>query len=711
MQNRRFQIEQKILIMGKSFVFNTGTSEDEIKKEEIHLTFGVFIDGTLNNMQNTKLRKLYRDKKFMNNEKRDDYLFDPSGEKARGAARDAEDNDYSNIESSGFSDEQKAYLKASHSNSAYEVWKGTDALDKMGVDNSFSNDYTNVARMYMGCNKEYRVYIEGIGTEDSTRDTADGFQYGSGSTGIRVKVRKACKELAIRVQQVIMKKNDADKTKITITLDVFGFSRGAAAARNFVHEVNQLTASIGTKKVQDGYYPANPYSKGGPMPKYKMVDCDSDQEEIDVSLLEDKKMPKMGYLGYSFLVNKIPYEDLENIEVSVRFVGIYDTVSSYEEKEDLKDDSVAAKGAVHLASSLFQDDEEALSLHDLKAVQVVHFTAKDEHRENFDLTRLLPGSISEATGKNNKKEKNFPGVHCDIGGAYENGLETVDEIETSQPNTLGFVTRKLNYITSKMNLNIERFNLQEFKEELIFENWFDDSQLVISDDLIQAYKKLSGKRMLRKEYSYIPLHFMGELAKVHLQDKLTTSMEASYPLGDDQVLIAAKKRLREYVMAEDNELEWEYDDKKLEAERVVEYNKAYEDFKKNGFPKIEAQRKEEIEKRIVQLKKEREIAQKISRNGQYSPELDRPYDYGFMREDDRRPETIEEERFLAFSKTPEYNNYDTLGHYRAFKRISDNDILKILRNQYLHWSANRDWLGMDPRKNRIRVEHPSKKTV
>jgi hypothetical protein len=51
--------------MGKSFVFNAGTAEDEIKKEEIHLTFGVFIDGTIYNMKNTKLqRKYYKEDEY-----------------------------------------------------------------------------------------------------------------------------------------------------------------------------------------------------------------------------------------------------------------------------------------------------------------------------------------------------------------------------------------------------------------------------------------------------------------------------------------------------------------------------------------------------------------------------------------------------------------------------------------------------------------------
>ena len=35
--------------MGKSFVCNTGSAEDDKKDDELRLTFGIFIDGTLNN--------------------------------------------------------------------------------------------------------------------------------------------------------------------------------------------------------------------------------------------------------------------------------------------------------------------------------------------------------------------------------------------------------------------------------------------------------------------------------------------------------------------------------------------------------------------------------------------------------------------------------------------------------------------------------------
>jgi hypothetical protein len=46
--------------MGKSFVYNTGSSKDDIKPNELRVEFGVFIDGTLNNLKNTETRKIVR---------------------------------------------------------------------------------------------------------------------------------------------------------------------------------------------------------------------------------------------------------------------------------------------------------------------------------------------------------------------------------------------------------------------------------------------------------------------------------------------------------------------------------------------------------------------------------------------------------------------------------------------------------------------------
>ena len=43
--------------MGQTFVYNFG--EKEIGKDEIEVTFGVFIDGTLNNKTNKELRDVH----------------------------------------------------------------------------------------------------------------------------------------------------------------------------------------------------------------------------------------------------------------------------------------------------------------------------------------------------------------------------------------------------------------------------------------------------------------------------------------------------------------------------------------------------------------------------------------------------------------------------------------------------------------------------
>ncbi|MBC8643192.1 DUF2235 domain-containing protein [Flavobacterium lindanitolerans] len=108
----------------------------------------------------------------------------------------------------------------------------------MGTDNSYSNDYTNVARMWKYCDKEYRIYVEGMGTDDKQKDSQDGFAFGAGLTGVRAKVRKACEIMANKINEEKRKGNNRNKVLTKITVDAFGFSRGAASARNFVHEVN-----------------------------------------------------------------------------------------------------------------------------------------------------------------------------------------------------------------------------------------------------------------------------------------------------------------------------------------------------------------------------------------------------------------------------------------------------------------------------------------
>lgn len=171
--------------------------------------------------------------------------------------------------------------------------------------NSYYNSYSNVARLWDFYNKTNSVYIEGIGTEDLKADDTNGYAFGAGQTGVRGKVRKGCEKIFEKTQKL------APKGKInTLTFDVFGFSRGAAASRNFTYEV-----------IKPAYAPKAEYVQGGQYSKGYYIRKDSFGKITQLDLL-----PMYGHLG--FLLQQNGYI-VKNI--TIRFLGIFDTVSSYHE--------------------------------------------------------------------------------------------------------------------------------------------------------------------------------------------------------------------------------------------------------------------------------------------------------------------------------------------------------------------------------------------
>ncbi|MCJ8154848.1 DUF2235 domain-containing protein [Chryseobacterium sp. SSA4.19] len=617
--------------MGKTFVYNTGNAISPI--DQLHLEVGVFFDGTLNNLKNTELRQKYKDgKNKIESTDSDEEVLQK--EKAISSTTEQQESEYEKLKTKkhpGSGSEYEQYLKAIHRTS----------IDKRGVDNSFSNDFTNVARLYTCCEQnDYAIYVEGIGTVDNRRDVDDGFQYGSGFTGVRGKVRLGCEKLADRIKNSITKGSNSDKQLKKISIDTFGFSRGAAAARNFSYEINGNKRAedieIKTAKKLVGYRNSRSYGNDGVIPEYETVWIDKDKTEVDPDFLVDGKLPKYGFLGYYLLSKDIlTREELDILELEVRFIGVYDTVSSYEEFGDMGAvERVGLKGAIHSAmgpSHYFGNDVEQLQLKNpgpfLKAV---HFTALDEHRENFSLTRF-PGSL----------EKEFPGVHCDIGGAYENGMETVDEIETSNHKPLWF--------------------LNDRRQHLIDEHWFTDEQIEINNKIWSAltfgtvYRKITGKRFLRKEYSYIPLHFMGEHGNRYFDHQLMNKniLEISYSIEHDTYLPSAKNYLYHYVF--ENGERWNFKtDEQVKLERELK----------------EAERlKEEIPAAVID-------------HVYVKPPLEVPVLLPGS-EQNRGDKNGNE------MKTVDLEEVTVTGY-------SEQTLLRILRNRYLHWSANRDWLGMDP---------------
>jgi hypothetical protein len=127
---------------------------------------------------------------------------------------------------------------------------------------SYTREYTNIAKLD-NCWKQYNskdysdhVYIEGIGTEDEQPDDIQGLALGTGDTGVEGKAEKGLNEVLFRVTNRI----DFEKEKIEyLHLDVFGFSRGAAAARNFIYRALENTGlTLKDKLKERGFRINNP---------------------------------------------------------------------------------------------------------------------------------------------------------------------------------------------------------------------------------------------------------------------------------------------------------------------------------------------------------------------------------------------------------------------------------------------------------------------
>lgn len=397
---------------------------------------------------------------------------------------------------------------------------------------SYKSDYSNVAYEYSaykhtidgnpvaGFDYIRRVYITGIGTanrniyletdnlsddmkkkadskkeykkNDSKSNAPENISYegdstfpggaiGRGSMGVIPKIIIGCeniyKDLGL-VIDVASEKNTINK--VELSLDVYGFSRGAAAARCFI---NCITKKHGKKS--------------------------KDKESLISYWLKKK-----GY-GYS-------KDDKVEVSVKVRFVGLYDTVSSY-------------GGGVNLFN--FNDVKE-LGLDcpdDIVDINAgVQFCAADEYRKNFSLT-----TVDSYGGK--IKQYIFPGAHSDVGGGYERTKNEPLKVP-------------LNFLdVSEILSGTEILAGFKYENELINEGWF-----------VSQLNERTGKmeieeyREVINTYSLIPLFIMIQKTREKgcddiieddaLSDPTVRLDEAEKDLGE------IRKRLENIVFSGENAL-------------------------------------------------------------------------------------------------------------------------------------------------------------
>nr|WP_310350313.1 DUF2235 domain-containing protein [Pseudomonas sp. BE134] len=193
--------------------------EEEVELEDITLRVGVFFDGTGNNR---------------NNSERVFGCFAPDV----------------NLEEAA---EDIRQFCAAH---GYDG-KGSSP------DNSYGNDVSNVARLYDLYESQVdetlpidaktaslRVYVDGIGTSSTAEDSTFSQGTGIGVQGVRARVEETPKLIIEQIRR--FQENNPDKRVAKIEFDIFGFSRGSAAARDFANEVLKGNQSILAKALPVG---------------------------------------------------------------------------------------------------------------------------------------------------------------------------------------------------------------------------------------------------------------------------------------------------------------------------------------------------------------------------------------------------------------------------------------------------------------------------
>ncbi|WP_165856279.1 T6SS phospholipase effector Tle1-like catalytic domain-containing protein [Marinobacter sp. JSM 1782161] len=179
------------------------SQEETSAEKELHVEVGIFLDGTGNNATNTEIL----------NKKIESVCLNPH---RRGEISEAE------------------------------------CEHRLGLllGTSYTNTKTNVHKLwslYQDWDEEtpstrkvgFAIYAEGVGTTDGEDDSAWSMATGIGGTGIIEQVKLALRDVT-RLLASRVSTNRID----SLTLDIFGFSRGAAAARHTIHTVTEGTTGL-----------------------------------------------------------------------------------------------------------------------------------------------------------------------------------------------------------------------------------------------------------------------------------------------------------------------------------------------------------------------------------------------------------------------------------------------------------------------------------
>ncbi|MBB2888905.1 MULTISPECIES: type VI secretion system tip protein TssI/VgrG [Pseudomonas] len=287
--------------------------EEEVEEEGITLRIGVFFDGTGNNKANSETVAA---------------CYAPDAKLAEAA------------------EEVQKYCAA----------YGYDG-NGSSPDNSYGNDVSNIVRLYKlyedrvdetlspeATTTSIAIYVEGIGTTNGGEDSRYSQATGRGETGVAARVEQSPALIGEQIRQ--LRARNPELIIERIEFDIFGFSRGAAAARHFANEVLKGNEGVLAKS-----FPS----------------------------------------GFEGLAKNFAWRP--KIDAAINFIGLFDTVAS-----------IANPWVLDFNGANSRNPFLNLRLPDGCANKIVHLVARDEVRENFALNSLgdtdlvLPGVHSDLGG-------------------------------------------------------------------------------------------------------------------------------------------------------------------------------------------------------------------------------------------------------------------------------------------------------------------------
>ncbi len=232
-----------------------------------------------------------------------------------------------------------------------------DGLYDKVPNGSYGNELSNVALLYdlyedqadkvveeAANEASIAVYIDGIGTTSGSDDSTWSMGTGKGGTGVVARVSESPTLVMAKLRRLL---NGNPQLLIEkIEFDIFGFSRGAAAARHFANEVLKPAGGVLAGQL-------------------------------------NHNLPALAP-GFDW-----------STHASINFIGLFDTVAA-----------IADPLLANLSVSGSRNLGVNLHLPPGCARKVVHLTAADEHRHNFSLNRVhvsheelaLPGVHSNLGG-------------------------------------------------------------------------------------------------------------------------------------------------------------------------------------------------------------------------------------------------------------------------------------------------------------------------